>query len=863
MKHKVITLATLALIAVMLAVSPVLAYVYRATYTVTSENTTDFTMLGVSTDNGVNNQWMADNGYMGSTANDTRIETLGGLEQPHMITDNATFTAIPVSAGSQTNLYFTTGNSERDFDIIPGYGGLVNVTDEASLEPGGNFTSEQSGWWDTDAGYGKYAVRKQGAFSTFVSPAVAENITSEAGVGGLDFVRANSDWVSIPDHNDFSFVTGGVDEPFSIVVWANLDDATTSRLVSKWTALKDEWTLVSSGTDKLSFLVSDSNQVNWIGRETNAVTGYEGDWIHIVATYDGSEIVGGIDIYINGVVADTGDLGGGAYVGMTNDISVVELGSSDGGTAEYLDGMLLDVKVYSAELTPAEALADYYGGHKSSDLVAWYQLDEGTGLPQDTSGNAHHSTANLADWLPIASVTATGVASGEHIVTTTCDGALDFVRANSDWVSIPDHNDFSFTDGAGNDEPVSIVCWVNLDDATSNRLVTKRLLNNNEWSLFSSGTDVVYFLLSNATETSYIARGTAAVTGYEGDWIHIVATYDGSEVVGGIDIYINGAVADTGDLTAGAYAGMARGGAVVELGSTNGGTAEYLDGLLANVKIYDVELTQPEALADYNGGHKSSDLVAWYQLEEGTGNPQDSSGNAHHSTVNLADWVSVLRIYIDDTLEDEDISAAYSVPDNVNVWAFLQNNVMPYADNITITVGGILELWFQPATMIIGTTLPDRATSVANDGTFIWGVNPTGVDVTMGGLVSGAQPSPGLAIDDPTPDIMPGVEVTDWYIEPDVSGVLLTFPLRPFVTILSDTTTLTELQAWRLLGTALLLLVLVSTAKVVRGHHLITGIATGACMLGLVTLTIYPMWALVFAAFAVIAGLISERTPSV
>ena len=84
-----------------------------------------------------------------------------------------------------------------------------------------------------------------------------------------------------------------------------------------------------------------------------------------------------------------------------------------------------------------------------------------------------------------------------------------------------------------------------------------------------------------------------------------------------------------------------------------------------------------------------------------------------------------------------------------------------------------------------------------------------------------------------------------------------------FVAKLSSATTLTEIQTWRLLGTALVLMVAVGTIKAVRGHLGIASIATGAIILGLVVLTIYPMWAVVLAAVMFIAGLIAERSPAI
>ena len=141
---------TLSFIAIILMAVPVLAVVaYQAPYTITENASVKYDMfpaIGLS-----NNQWMADNGFMNSSANDTRIETLGGLEKPHMVSDNRTLTAVPVPANSQTNLYFTTGNSElAAMDIITGRGGYITTSDNTDLEPTDNFTIGQDGWTSID-----------------------------------------------------------------------------------------------------------------------------------------------------------------------------------------------------------------------------------------------------------------------------------------------------------------------------------------------------------------------------------------------------------------------------------------------------------------------------------------------------------------------------------------------------------------------------------------------------------------------------------------------------------------------------------------------------------------------------------------
>ena len=68
---------------------------------------------------------------------------------------------------------------------------------------------------------------------------------------------------------------------------------------------------------------------------------------------------------------------------------------------------------------------------------------------------------------------------------------------------------------------------------------------------------------------------------------------------------------------------------------------------------------------------------------------------------------------------------------------------------------------------------------------------------------------------------------------------------------------------WVILGLAFCLLVTVVTARAVREHLLISGIATGVAVGAMVALTIFPMWALVFIILCIFGGVLAERSPSV
>jgi len=217
----------LSLVIVALTSSAVLAYLYKAPVAITENASTSYTMLPILWDQ--NNAWLANNGFMDSTANDTRVQTLGGLNKPWMVADNKTLTAIPVPADSQTNLYFVTGESEASaMDIIVGYGGYITVSDNATLEIGDNFTIEQSGYVDTSSGSDKNLVYKSGALRTYIS--AASNIRSAILDWASTFptvVTDNSSSVTVADTSHTVGLPDGIVSGDLLLVYFNSDEDKT------------------------------------------------------------------------------------------------------------------------------------------------------------------------------------------------------------------------------------------------------------------------------------------------------------------------------------------------------------------------------------------------------------------------------------------------------------------------------------------------------------------------------------------------------------------------------------------------------------------------------------------------------------
>jgi len=230
------------------------------------------------------------------------------------------------------------------------------------------------------------------------------------------------------------------------------------------------------------------------------------------------------------------------------------------------------------------------------------------------------------------------------------------------------------------------------------------------------------------------------------------------------------------------------------------------DGKIEFLMVYNRALSEAEHLYIHNNHWPQSEdgLVLWLKMEDGSGNTaSDSSTYGSDGTLHgVPDWVNG--------------------PDE-----------RPAGDSGT------------------------------NDSRITWGVNPTGVAASLSSLVSEDQPGLATPVEEPARDVMPEIETSDWFVEPDIGGSLATNPIRPFVTLISDNTTLTELQVWRWLGIAIVLFVTVTTARLVPKHLAIACFAGGAMTLLMVVMTVWPLWALMLLVLFALGGWVSERSPSV
>lgn len=968
---RIVRIALLALLVVIAIASPVLAYAYRASYVIEETGGNAYPMLAILESAG--NTWMAANDFMEPDALDTRVETLGGVAQPHMVADDKTLTAVSVPANSQTNLYFTTGSADLPsgaMDIITGYDGFVTRGDLPALEPGADFILEQKGWVDVSAATvpgSKLLTYKESALNvvngaagsitsgivsseTFALTHVANGAYGDVDVsalvpstatgvllevmsttgtprlcafrknGGTDdlYYLMTHSWVLIGlDANKVfevkevaggdlaiylrayfygSGITFNTDASADLAVaaggWNNADVSAITPVGTVGVILEyseDDIAVRAAGLRKNG---STDNRLNEINQNSHffAVVGVDAARIFQYYATDNRVKIKVIGYIISGASFDTNATdksitGAGAWKNITgltaNTWSIFEV--------------VGNATTYDYGFRRNGSIEDRYQENDSQRAWAIAPTDANGVLQAEISNNAQDffkigyldSTiigATYPTYTYSAQATVSGLTSGEKTITTT--GYLNHPVWATGNVLHFDGTANSYVNCGAIYNATNILYhsfWFKPDvtiDATlpANAFLFGKLLNGNNFvdAYFAAGSGVLVFqqytggvndFVLNSVQNSWTAN----------TWYHILVS---TSTVVGARMRINGGVAVT---NIGSSA-ICNGGNFV-VGDITVGTGAGIVGNIQNYIVVIDDLTLAEETALYNGTAPGDETDYWY-IDEGTGNTIYSYGSAPNNgtrgaatawqtatyttgqTGRLCDYTlqvvsGATTTRVGDNLESA--GALAGVPPTDAMWQFMLNNVMPYADYIreTTVAGEVLE--YMPASMIIGTALPDTgADGVAQDGVITWGVNPLGIDVTLGGMVSGSQPTPGTAITDPTKDILPETNVSDWYVDPavGVGGSLLTNPLRPFVTLLSDNSTLTEIQAWRLYALAMILMLTVGAARAVKGHLLLAGIAAGASIGGAVALTIFPLWTLIFAIGAVVGGVVAERSPS-
>jgi len=254
------------------------------------------------------------------------------------------------------------------------------------------------------------------------------------------------------------------------------------------------------------------------------------------------------------------------------------------------DGSIDDVKIYNYARTQKQIIEDMNAGHPAGgspvgSQVGYWKFDEGFGdAAYDSSPQGNDG--DLAGACPGAATCPTWTNSGKFGKALSFDGDDDYINAGND-------SSLIFENG------MSISAWLkpNLSVDPNSGHIIRRNGNSisNGWYLFrqSTGTFQLQLLDHNAANTSTL--GTVDYIIPAGEWIHLVVLTDRNTM----KIYIDGTLnVSTDDLTSDPL-GSASADAII--GAYNG-NANFFNGSIDEVKIYNYALTEDEVRIDYNQG---------------------------------------------------------------------------------------------------------------------------------------------------------------------------------------------------------------------------------------------------------------------
>ena len=218
------------------------------------------------------------------------------------------------------------------------------------------------------------------------------------------------DSVTVVDHDDFTFGDGSTtDSAFSVSAWINITALVSNRFP---VVMKSGSANLNSGVGNIEWIFNvDTNMFINLFIDDGGTTTYQymwnttvmstGVWYHVVGTYDGrggTGAAGGLNVYVNAVLARGAGGTNGTYAAMHNLDSTLNIGKG-------CNGMIDSPAVFNIELSQAQVIGIYNLGAPTdltgmTGLVGYWPFEEGSGTTSaDLSGNNHIATlTNDATW---------------------------------------------------------------------------------------------------------------------------------------------------------------------------------------------------------------------------------------------------------------------------------------------------------------------------------------------------------------------------------------------------------------------------------------------------------------------------------
>jgi len=468
-----------------------------------------------------------------------------------------------------------------------------NVADQNNEGFGGN---PPIGWWkmDENTGTGSNAVKDTSGNNnhgtTNGSMTESDWVPGKFG-SALDFDGAN-DYVNVS-----STANCGID--WTVSAWIKTSITATHEITARSKSgeaeaenYNCELGILSDGKVSSVYEYGAGNNVQRDGTAT--VT--DGNWHHVVASRNDAN--GTLYVYVDGVRQD-GTLTGSPTNDPSGGTSSTQCigGSNCEGPTFFMNGLIDEVKIFNYARTQAQVVYDFNRGQP----LGYWKLDECSGSTANDSGfGANNGTITIG-------------ASGTNTSNGTCGGA-----AGQGWFDGKTGKRNASLEFDGNDDrvdmgnptdlqlertiPMTLEAWFKTTTDGNMTIFSKQDSSApfSGYNLQTGSGDFLYLQLVNTYGTNMIqVNNTTPVDYNNGAWHHVAATYDGSSTAAGVKLYFDGAnlpLSTSDSLTASILNSIN-----FYVGSRNN-AAQFFNGQIDEVKIYNYALTADQVKKSYNNG---------------------------------------------------------------------------------------------------------------------------------------------------------------------------------------------------------------------------------------------------------------------
>jgi hypothetical protein len=245
-------------------------------------------------------------------------------------------------------------------------------------------------------------------------------------------------------------------------------------------------------------------------------------------------------------------------------------------------------------LWPATIMAGYVDAILGDNPVAYWRLGESGGTTAaDSTGHGHTGTAASGTNV------ALGGSAGALVGDTNKAGL--FANSSTGFITAANSDGFSFDIA----DSFSIETWIKTSSTVASLAIVCKddhvtAPNYHGYTLMLDVGKPLFQFEDGNTQSQYMYRETTSAIN-DGNWHHLVATYDGTNALSGMSLYVDGATVATITGQAGVLGSLMTTEPLF-IGKRHGTTNVKFDGILDEVAIYGSELSAAKILDHYNIG---------------------------------------------------------------------------------------------------------------------------------------------------------------------------------------------------------------------------------------------------------------------